>query len=301
MPKSKRIHNPHDKVFRSMMEYQEFSSAFFQYHLPEKLANKLDYSSLKLLKETHLDKSLQKTINDLLFSCKLNSKDAYLSLLVEHQSSADKFIAFRIYHYLFSLLNSHLKQHPEQPLPPVYVLLFYHGEITPYPYSLNLLDSFDDPLGLMQEVLFQPVPIVDVNRIPDEALQTQEWVGALSMTMKHIRQAELTPYALRILRHLPEVSTARAREMLNQLLVYLLTEGNIDDVDEFIDASQEIPGPVRSELMTFAEKIEARGEARGQASEKVAIAKNLLNEGVAPAFIAQVTGLSLAEIEQLRQ
>jgi predicted transposase/invertase (TIGR01784 family) len=56
--------------------------------------------------------------------------------------------------------------------------------------------------------------------------------------------------------------------------------------------------------MTFAEKIEARGEARGQAegkaSEKVAIAKNLLNEGVEPAFIAQVTGLSLAEIEQLR-
>ncbi len=123
MEKTGQINNPHDKAFRAMMEYQEFSSAFFKYHLPPKLANALEPASLRLLKETHLDKSLRKTVNDLIFSCKLRDKPAYISLLVEHQSSADKFIAFRIYHYLFSVLNSHLKQYPGKPLPPVYALL----------------------------------------------------------------------------------------------------------------------------------------------------------------------------------
>ena len=51
---------------------------------------------------------------------------------------------FRIHHYLFGVLHSHWKQHPDKPLPPVYALLLYHGSDTPYPYSLNLLDCFED-------------------------------------------------------------------------------------------------------------------------------------------------------------
>lgn len=298
MPKP--INNPHDKYFRSMMEYQEFASEFFQTHLPKVFSEKLDYSSLRLLKETHLDKALQKTVNDLLYSCNISGKESYISLLVEHQSSADKQIAFRIYHYLFSLLNSHLKQHPDQPLPPVYVMLFYHGEITPYPYSLNLLDSFDDPMGLMQNVLFQPVPIVDVNQIPDEQLEKQAWVGILSKTMKYIRQPEFTPYAINILRQLPHVSTIRAREMLYQLLVYILSAGEIIDIDELIETSLELPEPVRREIMTAAEQLEARGKAKGKAegvaTAKETIARNLLDEGVDPAFVAKVTGLTVEKV-----
>ncbi|MBW6055079.1 Rpn family recombination-promoting nuclease/putative transposase [Escherichia coli] len=30
-------------------------------------------------------------------------------------------------------------------VPLVVPLLFYHGETSPYPYSLNWLDEFDDP------------------------------------------------------------------------------------------------------------------------------------------------------------
>ena len=49
--------------------------------------------------------------------------------------------------------------------------------------------------------------------------------------------------------------------------------------------------------MSFAEKIEARGEARG----KTEVAINMLKEGADAAFIAKVTGYSLAEIERLKE
>jgi predicted transposase/invertase (TIGR01784 family) len=319
MDNHKSIHLPHDKAFRALMEYREFSAAFFRYHLPGKLASAFDPGSLKLLKETHLDKALRKTMNDLVFSCQLQGRPAYLTLLVEHQSTPDPMIAFRIHHYLFSVLYSHWKQHPGEALPPVYTLLFYHGVETPYPCSLNLLDCFNDPLNIMQDVLFQPVPIVDVGQIPDEDLKQQAWVGALSMAMKYIRAADMTPFALDVLKILPDPDTPAAKEMLQQLLAYVLSSGNIDDIDGFIEASAELPGPVRSEIVSFAEKIEARGEARGRAEGKAEgiakgkaegiaegevkgqtrIALNLLKEGAEPAFVAKVTGLPVEEVGRL--
>ena len=53
--------------------------------------------------------------------------------------------------------------------------------------------------------------------------------------------------------------------------------------------------------MSFAEKIEARGEVRGKAEGKTEVAINMLKEGADAAFIAKVTGLSLAEIEYLKE
>ncbi len=52
--------------------------------------------------------------------------------------------------------------------------------------------------------------------------------------------------------------------------------------------------------MTFAEKLEARGEARGENQKANKIAINMLKNGSELAFIANVTELSLAEIEKLR-
>ncbi len=153
MKNSKYISTPHNDFFLAMMKYQEFSIAFFKQHLPQKLMQALDTKSLKLLDTTYLDDSLKKSISDLVFSCKIKGKLSYITLLVEHQSTADKLMPFRIFHYLFGFLNNHRKEHPKQPLPPVYTLLFYHGEVTPYPYSLDLLKCFDDPLKIMDDVL----------------------------------------------------------------------------------------------------------------------------------------------------
>jgi predicted transposase YdaD len=44
---------------------------------------------------------------------------------------------------------------------------------------------------------------------------------------------------------------------------------------------------------------EARGEARGGRKALISVARTMLREGAAIAFITKVTGLSAAEIEQL--
>ena len=196
---SDKINNVHDKFFRASMGHQSVAIDFIQHHFPKKISQALNTKSLKLLQQSFIKKDLQEHFSDLVFSCKLADKPAYLTLLIEHQSSPDKMMAFRIHQYLFGLLSNYRKQHPNKLLPAVYALVFYHGKTTPYPYSLSLQSCFDDPLNIMSEVLYQDIALVDINQLPDEVLKKQQWIGPVTSALKYIRQQEMAPFALDIL------------------------------------------------------------------------------------------------------
>ncbi|MCP1065125.1 Rpn family recombination-promoting nuclease/putative transposase [Serratia symbiotica] len=68
-----------------------------------------------------------------------------------------------------------------QRLPLVVRLLFYHGQVTPYPYSLCWLDEFGDT-ELATELYVGEFPLVDVTVIPDDATPAYGYPGAVTET-----------------------------------------------------------------------------------------------------------------------
>ena len=179
----------------------------------------------------------------------------------------------------------------------------------------------------MSEVLYQDIALVDINQLPDEVLKKQQWIGPVTSALKYIRQQEMAPFALDILASLQwPMDKYEAQEMLELLLNYLFSAGNIEDIDSFVESSiEQLSSPIRSEMMTFAEKMEERGiqkgmqkgmlegEARGKQEGKIEgkkegieqakqdAALRMLNEGVELAFISKVTDLSLADLERLQE
>jgi recombination-promoting nuclease RpnB len=312
------IIRPHDKFFRAAMGHKSVAIDFFKGNLPIKIQQSLNMNSLALIQQSYIDNKLQETISDLVFSCELADKPAYLTLLVEHQSSSDPMMPFRVHHYIFGMLHSYRKQHPKKLLPAVYAVVFYHGEKV-NGHTLNLWECFDDPLNLMPDILYNEINVVDVNEISDKKLSEQPWAGPMARALKHIRQKDMTPYALDILRSiLWPLDNHEGMDLLQLLLNYLLRVGNIEDVDTFIDIStKQLSGLMRSEVMTFAETLEERGIQKGREQgiqkgreqgiqkgreegiQKVAL--TMLKEGVDAAFIIKTTGLSLQDIERLNE
>ncbi len=68
-------------------------------------------------------------------------KDGYVYTLIEHQSTENLYMPFRMLRYSVAAMQRHLEQH--KTLPLVIPVLFYHGERSPYPYSMNWLDCFE--------------------------------------------------------------------------------------------------------------------------------------------------------------
>lgn len=103
--------------------------------------------------------------SDILYSFKITGGDGCIHVLVEHQSTPDKHMAFRLVRYAVAAMQRHLEA-GHKKLPLVIPVLFYTGKRSPYPYSTRCLDEFDDPV-LAEKLYNSAFPQVDVTIIPD--------------------------------------------------------------------------------------------------------------------------------------
>lgn len=115
--------------------------------------------------------------------------EGYVYVVIEHQSSPDAQMAFRLMRYAtIAAMQRHLDG-GHTKLPLVVPMLFYHGATTPYPWSLNWLDCFTDPP--LAQGYASPFPLVDITVIPDEEIVSHRRVALLELIQKHIRQRDL--------------------------------------------------------------------------------------------------------------
>lgn len=92
-------------------------------------AAQLDFSDFESYTEkTYITDDFSEYADDLLAKVKLNGEDAYIYLLIEFQSSPDRFMALRFLNYLCLFYLDHLKLNPGlKTLPPVMPILLYNG------------------------------------------------------------------------------------------------------------------------------------------------------------------------------
>ncbi|EHS1318779.1 Rpn family recombination-promoting nuclease/putative transposase, partial [Salmonella enterica subsp. enterica serovar Reading] len=82
-------------------------------HLPAELRAVCDLSTLKLESGSFVEDDLRQYFSDVLYSLKTTAGDGYIHVLVEHQSTPDKHMAFRLIRYAvaaLTLLQKHIHQ-----------------------------------------------------------------------------------------------------------------------------------------------------------------------------------------------
>ncbi len=188
--KKKHTSTPHDAVFRTFLSHPQTARDFMSLHLPPPLLKICDLTTLKLESGSFVEDDLRPYYSDVLYSLRTGRGDGYIHVLIEHQSSPDKFMAFRLMRYAIAAMQRHLDA-GHKKLPLVIPVLFYQGKRSPYPYPLNWLTLFSEP-ELAAELYSVDFPLVDVTVIPDEEIMQHRSMAALTLLQKHIRQRDLT-------------------------------------------------------------------------------------------------------------
>lgn len=88
--------------------------------------------TLKLESSSFIDDDLRESYSDVLWSVKTEQGPGYIYCLIEHQSTSNKLIAFRMMRYAIAAMQNHLDA-GYKTLPMVVPLLFYHGIESPIP------------------------------------------------------------------------------------------------------------------------------------------------------------------------
>ncbi|WP_290604052.1 Rpn family recombination-promoting nuclease/putative transposase [Arsenophonus sp. ENCA] len=128
--------------------------------------------------------------SDILYSVSTTKGKGYFYLLIEHQSTPDKLMAWRLMRYSMAAMQKHLEAGHKQ-LPLVFPMLFYCGEQSPHPYSTNWFDCFPDR-KLAERIYTNPFQLADVTILDDGDIMKHKRMALLELIQKHIRRRDMT-------------------------------------------------------------------------------------------------------------
>jgi predicted transposase/invertase (TIGR01784 family) len=123
----------HDALFKQFLTHKETARDFLTLHLPASLRQLCDLATLKLESGSFVDEALRATHSDVLYSVKTRQGEGYIYVLIEHQSSPDRFMAFRLMRYALAAMQRHLDA-GNTVLPLVIPMLFIMGALALIPF-----------------------------------------------------------------------------------------------------------------------------------------------------------------------
>lgn len=296
----------HDKVFKTFLNDVQTARDFLSIYLPKRLLQLCDLTTLHLETNSFLDPELRAHYSDIVYSVEVTDRPgkqkAYVYSLIEHQSTPDRWIAFRQMRYAISIMYNHISQGNDY-LPLVIPMLFYHGTVSPYPYSTNWFDLFDaGQREVAQSLYTQPFPLIDVTVIPDDEILTHKRIALLELLQKNIRQRDMMVLADKLAFLIQLFSGTD--EQLEVLLRYMLEVGDTAEPDRLLQMLA-VGSPEHKEVvMTVAQKLEERarkeGHREGHREGKLELARKMLRIGVSLEDLKREAGLTDEEIKQLR-
>lgn len=307
----KKLPQPHDCLFRRSMEEIQIARDWFQANLPKELLAQMDLSTLTLANSDFVLEGLERLQDDCVYRCQINGSEGYIVTVVEHQSTAQKMMAFRTLQYEVAIMGSYSRQ--GKKLPVVVSLVLYHGVETPYPYSTDIWDCFETP-ELAKQWSLKPFRLVDLTVLSDEEIEKHGLASVMETLLKHSREEQVLWWLKKMIAtgKLTIIYSKLGKTYVKSVGTYLVdrfgSEKHPEELEEAITLVANAVPDMREEIMTFAQQLEQRGlqqglqqgEQRGERNKALAMAKKMLARGDDIRDIEELTELSFEEISQLR-
>lgn len=297
------------EVYKTFLTHPDTARDFLALYLPPALLKICDLNTLKLESGSFIEEGLHPYFADVLWSLKTANGEGYIYALIEHQSTPDRHMAFRLLRYAIAAMQRHLDAGHER-LPLVVPILFCHGRATPWPYTLNWLELFNEP-EVARQLYSASFPLVDVGALDDDDIMKHKRMAMLELLLKHSHIRDLMAVIEPLVCLLEEGYTTQAR--LTALMNWMLHTANTVEPVAFVKELAHRMPQHREEFMTIAQALEqiglerglqqglAKGLEQGRQEAMQDVARRLLGRGLSLEVIAEATGLSEQVLRQIRQ
>ena len=313
------IHQPHDRLFRSVFSDAGEAAGLLQTALPATLRNSFDWTTLTLVDGTFIDEDLQGSQSDLLYQVEHTESGQAVSvyMLFEHQSSPDPWMPFRLLRYCCRIWEAERRDDPgKSELRPIVPVVFYQGARS-WNHSTEFAHLFPEAVRSLPWVPRFAHELLDQTTLePDAVGGGIKGRIAQLLTMvafnRHLDAAlEVTAGLLLLLRQ-----AGGGVDERRQFYLYLLATQDLDVVQRLREALRRRGFEEEDEIMTYAQQLLAEGEAKGRAEgeakgrvegeakgraeTQVEVVEGLLRTGLAWDVIEAATGLTEVGFQALK-
>lgn len=146
----------HDHSYKQFFSHPEMVRDLLRDFVPFDWVKELDFSTLEKINHSYITDDLRERADDVVWRVRFNDQWLYVYLLIEFQSTVDRFMAVRLLTYVGLLYQDLIKskQLPRgKKLPPVLPIVLYNGK-KPWKAAMQLSELLPPLPEQLQD--FQP-------------------------------------------------------------------------------------------------------------------------------------------------
>jgi predicted transposase/invertase (TIGR01784 family) len=122
------MNKDHDAQYKELFSNPTLVSELLRSFVDEEFVKHLDFSTLKKLNAHFVTGKFRKREADLIYQINFKGNPVYIYLLLEFQSTVDKFMSLRLLEYIVQFYKDLLKVEKRDLLPPVFPVVLYSGD-----------------------------------------------------------------------------------------------------------------------------------------------------------------------------
>ena len=297
----------HDSSYKYLFSVPEMVRDLIMGFVPDEWLRRLDYATLERVDGSYITEDFRGRADDIVWRIKVGGEWAYLYLLIEFQSTVDKYMALRMMVYQGLLYQDLIKQGmvlSDGRLPPVLPIVLYNGSQR-WTVVRDVFDLIPPVPGLVEQ--FKPrvkYLLVDENDYTDGELTPLKNLVAAIFRFEHPVSSEKIEELIALLEvwlvDRPDLRKMIARWLRATLMrkpEYRILLPEVDDL-------QELRIMLSERLEEWARRYRAEGEARGEAigearGEALALQKLLTRRfgEITPEILARIASASREQVE----
>lgn len=248
----------HDKGYKYLFSNPLIVKELLQSFVTMDWVHHIDFTKAETIDKSYVTDQYKEYEADIIYKLYFKDGELYLYLLIEFQSTVDRFIAFRMLQYIMELYRELIYKHNSKTLPVVFPILIYNGD-KKWTAPLSLQELITLPAVLKQCETYIPhfryYPIIE-NAIDKKTLHNMMNVISTVFLLGTGDAEEFfkTVDRIRELLHIYDNEPLLLRTLLCWLLQYLQSHGMVVETTNFLSMIDK-PREAGTMLARALEKI----------------------------------------------
>ena len=313
--------NIHDTGYKKLFSDKRFFRQLLETFVDLDWVKDIDFDSCELLDKSFIADHYKETESDIIYKVKLREQDLYIIILLEFQSTIDRFMSLRFLNYISNFLMDFVQSAKQKPraLPAVFPLLLYNGDKKwTAPQAIDQLIDGNELLG-NYGIRFQYFKIAENEFSKEKLLKISNLISTLFLAEAYYDPKELEE---RLISLFEKEEDKRGISLLLNWFFNLREHGRMSPEDyDKLERVYKDKEEVKEMLITALKKEKQaiyeealqkgrqeglkkgkqEGVKEGLHAKSVKVAERMLRKGQDIDFICEITELSRDEILQIKR
>lgn len=293
-----KINNKHDKLFKDLLSNKEEAVKFINKYLH--LRVKIKKEDIESYKSGYITRIYQNRETDVIYKM----KNRNIFFLIEHQSTIDITMPYRILNYSVAIMNQAVEKEKmrrkEYKYPRVIAVVLYTGK-RKWKAEVNINNIQESLAGYKGEE--EGYKLVDVNEYSKEELLEDNLMISKAMLMEKSRSKEETIRNVEaITNKIIEDEEELGEYLLDVMEKYILEKNMGEEISKKVEEIREKRGG-KKDMLNVVKVIQEENSAlrkEGYVRGVMEVAKNLIKRNMDIKEISEITGLNIRELKEIK-